>query len=75
MVAESSDEFGGGRNGGLVFKQQLETVAELDDKAGPELARDAGKGGATGWSMARSGHPGEDARAAADWQEVENHAT
>ena len=40
MFAESGDELGGERNGGLVVKQERETVAELDDKAGSELARE-----------------------------------
>ncbi len=40
MFAESGDELGGERNGGLVIKQERETVAELDDKAGSELARE-----------------------------------
>jgi hypothetical protein len=74
VFAEGSDEFGGERDGGVVFEQQREAFAELDDEAGPELVRevdfdeaDVGAGGATGWSMAGVGHPGDDARSTADW--------
>ena len=62
------------RDGGLVFEQQREAFAELDDEAGPELTRevdfdeaDVGAGKSTGWSRAWFGHPGEDAQSAADW--------
>ena len=74
MFAESGDELGGQRDGGLVFEQEREALAELDDEAGPELAReidfdeaDVGAGEAAGWSRAWFGHPGEDARLAVDW--------
>jgi hypothetical protein len=74
MFTEDGDELGGERDGGLVFEQERETFAELDDEAGPELAReidfdeaDVGASEATGWSRAWFGHPGEDARLAVDW--------
>lgn len=72
MVAEYGDEFGGKRNGSLVLKEQAETFAELNDKAGAELAREldfneAGisAGQSAGWIGVWFGHPGEDARSAA----------
>ena len=48
-------------------------MTELDDEAGPDLARevdfdeaDVGAGEAAGWSGTWFGHPGKDARSAAD---------
>ena len=71
---ESADEGGGERDGGVVFYQQREPFAELDVEAGPELAReidfdeaDAGASEPAGWSGPWFGHPGKDARSAADW--------
>jgi hypothetical protein len=59
MFAESGDECGGEGDGGLVLQQEREAFAELDDEAGPELAReihfdeaDVGAGEATGLSGA-----------------------
>ncbi len=73
MVPEGGDEVGGERDGCLVFEQERESLAELDDEAGPELAwevnfdeTDVGAGEPTGWSRAWFGHPGEDAQSAAD---------
>jgi superfamily I DNA/RNA helicase len=82
MLAASVDEFGGEGNGGLVFGEERETFEKLNDDAGSELAResdfdfdfdeaDLGAGEAAGWSRAWLGHPGEDARLAADWQGVD----
>jgi hypothetical protein len=74
VLAEDADELGGEWDGGLIFEQERETLAELDDEAGPDLAweidfdeADVGAGEPTGWSWAWFGHPGEDARSAADW--------
>ena len=74
MFTEGGDELGGERDGGLVFEQEREALAELDDEAGPELAReidfdeaDFDASEAAGWSRAWFGHPGEDARLAVDW--------
>jgi hypothetical protein len=57
----------------LVFEQEREAFAELNHEAGPELARkidfgeaDVGASKPTGWSGARFGHPGENARPAPD---------
>jgi hypothetical protein len=73
VFAESGDELGSERDGGLVFYQEREAFAELDDEAGPELAReidfdetDVGADGPPGWSRVWFGHPGENARSAAD---------
>jgi hypothetical protein len=73
VFAEGGDEVGGERNGSVVFEQEREAFAELDDEAGPELEwqfhfdeADIGAGDATGWSGVWFGHPGEDARSAAD---------
>ncbi len=73
MFAEGGDEFGGEGDGGLLFEQEREALAEFDDEVGPERARevnfdeaDVGAGEATGWCGAGFGHPGEDARSAAD---------
>jgi hypothetical protein len=80
MLAASGDEFGGEGNGRLVFEEEREAFAKLNDDAGSELAResdfdfdeaDLGAGEAAGWSRAWLGHPGEDARLAADWQGVD----
>ena len=40
MVAESGDESGGERDGGIILKEKAEAFAELDDEAGAELARE-----------------------------------
>jgi hypothetical protein len=73
VFAEGGDKLGGERNGGVVFKQEREAFAELDDEARPKLARevdfdetDVGADGPTGWCRAGFGHPGEDARSAVD---------
>jgi hypothetical protein len=73
VFAEGGDKFGGERDGGAVLQQKREAVAELDDEAGPELARevdfdetDVGAAEATGWCGSGFGHPGEDARSARD---------
>lgn len=73
MVAERGDEIGGERDGGIILKEKAESFAELDDKAGAELARELdfneagiGTGKAAGWIGVRFGHPGQDARSAAD---------
>jgi hypothetical protein len=74
VLAEDGDKLGGERDSGLVFEQERETFAKLDDETGPELARevdfdeaDVDAGGPMGWSGTGSGHPGEDAQSAADW--------
>jgi hypothetical protein len=73
VVAEGGDELGGERDGGIILKKKAEAFAELDDKAGAELARELdfneagiGAGQAAGWFGVWFGHPGEDARSAAD---------
>jgi hypothetical protein len=73
VFAEGGDEVGGERDGGLIFEQEREALAELDDEAGPELAGeidfdevDTGAGGPTRGRWAWFGHPGEDALSAAD---------
>lgn len=73
MVAKRGDELGGERDGGIILKEKAEAFAELDNEAGPELARELdfdeagiGAGQAAGWIGAWFGHPGEDARSAAD---------
>jgi len=59
MFAESGDEFGGDRDGGLVFEKERKAFAEQDDEAGSELARefdfgeaDVGASETAGWSRA-----------------------
>jgi hypothetical protein len=73
VFTEGGDELGSERDGSLVFEQEREAFAKLDDETGLELAReidfdeaDIMTGEATGWSGAGFGHPGEDARSAAD---------
>jgi hypothetical protein len=73
MVAEGRDEVGGKRDGIAVCEEEREAFAELDDKAGAELARELdfdesgiGASQVAGWIGVRFGHPGEDARSAAD---------
>ncbi len=70
---ERGDEIGGERDGIAVFEQDRETLTELDDKAWAELTREldfdeagVGAGRAAGWIGVRFGHPGQDARSAAD---------
>ena len=72
MVAERGDEIGGERDGGIILKEKAESFAELDDKAGAELARELdfneagiGAGQAAGWIGVWFGHPGKDARSTA----------
>ena len=74
MFAEGGDEVGGERNGGLVFEQKREALAELDDETGSELPReidfdetDIAADEATGWCVAGFGHPGDDARSVLEW--------
>jgi len=38
VIAERGDEISGKRNGIAVFEQKRESVTELDDEAGAELA-------------------------------------
>ena len=59
VFTEGCDEFGSERDGCLVFEQEREALAEFDDKAGPERARevdfdkaDVDAGEATGCSGA-----------------------
>ncbi len=73
MLAEDADKLSGERDGGLIFEQKREALAELNDEAGPDLAReidfdeaDVDAGEPTGWSRAWFGHPGEDALSAED---------
>ena len=40
MLAEGCEKCGGERDGGLVFGQQQEAFAELDDEAGTVLTRE-----------------------------------
>ncbi|TAG10290.1 MAG: hypothetical protein EAZ42_04340 [Verrucomicrobia bacterium] len=72
VLAKGGDELGGKRDGGLIFEQEREAFAELDDKAGLERARKIdldemgiGAGQSAGWRRLWSGHPSEDARSTA----------
>jgi hypothetical protein len=38
VIAEGRDEIGGERDGLAIFEQKRETLGELDDEPGPELA-------------------------------------
>jgi hypothetical protein len=40
LLPERGDELGGERDGGLVFQQKREAVAEFDDETGLDLARE-----------------------------------